>query len=311
MRSLLGNDILPDRFGPAAHAITRAFLNMSEDSNNQPLFSIVSPALNCLRFLPRNVASVRQQGLPSGQIEHWIIDGNSTDGTREWLASQTELRWISEPDRSLSEAVNKGLSRATGKWILWLNADDELAPNSLSAFLEVAASHPEQRVFCGRQKVFRYDGSLEITSPSWDYNLGELLGTRTAINQASTFVHREVYETVGLLDGTYRYAMDYEWVVRAMHQYTCQPIDIVLSHYHRRPGSIMDVGIAQQHREFLRVRRHYGLKRASRADLVFRWYLLIEPLRRITWLRRLVRNVKRLLGREPRHPIPEQRLRQG
>lgn len=273
---------------------------------SRPLFSVVTPALNCREFLPRNVASVRHQGLPPEQIEHWIIDGKSNDGTTEWLKDQPDLKWISEPDRCLSDAVNKGLTRATGQWILWVNADDELAPNALQEFMKATLEHPEIRLFCGRQRVFRYDGSLEAVSDSWDYNLRDLLGTRTAINQASTFVHREVYDRVGLLDESYRYAMDYEWVVRAMHAFRCEPINAILSHYHRRAGSIMDLGIAHQHREFLRVRRRYGLPKFSRPDLVFRWYLLTDPLRRITKFRRLVRRVKRVFGHEPRHPIPEQ-----
>src|SRR5205807_7558396 len=119
-------------------------------------------------------------------------------------------------------------------------------------------------------------------------------GRRTAINQAATIVHRRVYEKVGLLDTTFRFAMDYEWVVRAVHALRCQPLPDVLAHYHRRHGSIMDAGIAGQHREFLRVRRMYGKGRWELAELKFRFYLATDWLRQISPVRKLIQYLKRV-----------------
>lgn len=270
---------------------------------NRPLITVVTPALNCGKYLERNFASIQSQGLSPGELEHWVIDGGSTDGTVALLQARPEVKFLSEKDTGLSNAVNKGLARASGEWILWLNADDELAPGALAAFKRALQEFPNARVFCGAQKIFRYDGTLEVELPGWDYNLQQLLGARTAINQASTFVHRQVYEKVGHLDETYRYTMDYEWTVRAMHHFSCQPLPVTLSHYHRRVGSIMDLGIAHQHREFLRARRQYGRTHFEPAELKFRLYLATEPLRRVRWLRRAVRRVKALVGREPLHPM--------
>lgn len=261
-----------------------------------PIFSIVTPALNARAFLPRHLASIRMQGMADGQVEHWVIDGGSRDGTVEYLEGQADVRFISERDRGLSDAVNKGLARARGEWIIWLNADDELAPGALQSFMEQARRNPEARIFCGQQKVFGYDGTLEELTAPWDYALTELLEGRTAIIQASTFVHRSVYERVGGMSDSFRYAMDYEWLVRAMHHFACIPIPVLLTHYHRRRGSIMDAGIAGQHREFLRVRRMYGRPRLSRAEARFRLYLATEPLRRLPWLRGAVRRMKTVAG---------------
>jgi glycosyltransferase involved in cell wall biosynthesis len=271
---------------------------------NQPLFSIITPTLNCGRFLPRNLASIRSQGLPAEEIEHWVIDGGSKDGTVEFLREQSDVRFISEEDQGLSDAVNKGIQRATGQWIIWLNADDELAPNALKTFKDALTHHPEARLFCGGQKIFGYDGQLERTDPGWDYNVEELLGTRTSIIQASTFAHRSVYEKVGLLKVDFRRAMDYEWTVRAAREFRCQPLPDILTHYHRRPGSIMDANMAGFFREFLRVRRTYHLSRLGPGELRIRFYLATEPLRQIQWLRRCVRSVKRIHGCEPAHPVP-------
>jgi GT2 family glycosyltransferase len=162
--------------------------------------------------------------------------------------------------------------------------------------------HPDTRIFCGDETVLRYDGSAEQTLPAWDYNLKDLLGTRIAMNQASTFVHREVYQKVGLLDITIRYAMDYEWLVRAMHHYRCVPIPQVLTFYRRREGSIMDAHMAKHFETFLAVRRKYNKPRLSRADFMFQFYIYTDCLRKIPRLRRFVRQIKGFFGKAPPHP---------
>lgn len=266
-------------------------------------FTVVTPSYNCADYILRNIRSVREQGLAPGELEHWIIDGGSTDGTVELLRNQAGIKWISEKDRGLSDAVNKGIQRARGQWIVWLNADDSLALGALDTVSKASETHPEVRLFCGAVSILRYDGSLEQTVPGWDYNLKDLLGTRTGINQPSTIVHREVYDKVGLLNVEDRYAMDYEWVVRAMHHYRCQPLAETLAFAHRRRGSITDANMVRQFQRFLEIRRQYHQPVLSRAEFRIRFYIYTEGLRRIGLARRAVRFVKRQLGREPLHPM--------
>jgi glycosyltransferase involved in cell wall biosynthesis len=267
------------------------------------IFTVITPALNCADFIRANLASVRAQGFGSEDLEHWVIDGGSSDQTVSLLKQETGIRWISERDRGLSDAVNKGIERAQGSWIIWLNADDSLAPDALRAFLKAVEMHPGARIFCGALTYLRYDGSVEQTVPGWDYNLESLLGLRTGINQPATFIHREVFARVGLLDVHNRYAMDYEWVVRAMHHYQCVPLTETLAFCRRRRGSITDANMAKQFREFLKVRRRYHRPYLSKAELRIRLYLWSEWLRRIRWARATVRFGKRLAGREPLHPM--------
>ena len=266
------------------------------------LFSIITPSLNCGSFISNNFNSIRKQGFGPDELEHWVIDGGSTDGTLDILKREPGVKWISEGDKGLSDAVNKGIQRATGDWIIWLNADDFLADDALKIFVEHTRKHPDVRVFSGDQTILRYDGSVEQTPKGWDYNLNDLLGVKTDVNQASTFVHREVYQKVGLLDVSIRYAMDYEWTVRAMHHYRCAAIPHVLTFYRRRQGSLMDAHMAKHFETFLAVRRKYNRPRLSRADFRIRFYLCTEPLRRIRWLRHMVRKAKKLCGVPPLHP---------
>jgi len=97
-------------------------------------FSVITPAFNAVRWLPACVASVRHacEGM---DYEHWVIDGGSADGTRDFLESQPDVRWISEPDRGMYDALNKGLARATGEVVGHLNADEQYNRDGLRAAL--------------------------------------------------------------------------------------------------------------------------------------------------------------------------------
>ncbi|MBK9336278.1 MAG: glycosyltransferase [Lewinellaceae bacterium] len=94
----------------------------------QPIFSIITVVYNGHAFLPGTVESVRRQTYPG--IEYIIIDGGSTDGTtdliRQYAAQLPNLRWISEKDRGLYDAMNKGLRMATGDFVWFLNGGDHL-----------------------------------------------------------------------------------------------------------------------------------------------------------------------------------------
>lgn len=273
------------------------------DSGKRPIFSVVTPSFNCGRYILDNLASVRKQGFDSESLEQWVIDGGSTDGTVGILRATPGIKWISEPDQCLSDAVNKGIRRAAGAWIVWLNSDDILADSALKTFLEYAQKFPDVRVFEGAQTYLRYDGTIEGTIPGSAHRLEDILGSETGMNQASMIVHREVYEKVGLLDVNERYAMDYEWLVRAMHHYTCRPIPDVLSYYRRRPGSIMDANMLRQFQTFLAVRRRYKQPRLSRAEFRILFYIYTDRLRKILWFRRMVRGIKGCFGAKPPHPI--------
>lgn len=108
-----------------------------------PRVSIVTPVFNGVSFLEESIRSVLLQGYPN--LEYIIIDGGSRDGSvdiirryESWLTF-----WASEPDRGQSHAINKGLSRATGVYFNWHNADDILLPGSLRGTVLGFHAHPD------------------------------------------------------------------------------------------------------------------------------------------------------------------------
>lgn len=94
-------------------------------------FTIVTPSLNYGRFLGECLESVAEALRGGVEVEHFVIDGGSTDSSAEVAARFPHVRWIQEPDEGMSDAINKGFDRAKGEWVMWLNADDRLLDGAL------------------------------------------------------------------------------------------------------------------------------------------------------------------------------------
>ncbi|MDY0003645.1 MAG: glycosyltransferase, partial [Polyangia bacterium] len=103
------------------------------DGSPWPRISIVTPSFQQGEYLEETILSVLSQGYPD--VEHLVVDGGSTDGTAEVLERYgSRLAFaVSEKDRGQSHAINKGMERATGQILTWLNSDDQLAPGALFA----------------------------------------------------------------------------------------------------------------------------------------------------------------------------------
>lgn len=93
--------------------------------------TVITPSYNCKKFIRLTIESVKNQVF-EGSIEHIVVDGGSTDGTVELLSSYPHLKWISEPDMGMYDAINKGIKLASGEIIAYLNADDRYFPRTIN-----------------------------------------------------------------------------------------------------------------------------------------------------------------------------------
>lgn len=114
-------------------------------------FSIITPVFNGMPQLKCCIGSVR--GQKAVEHEHIIQDGVSNDGTVDWLKTQTDLNFRSEPDKGMYDAINRGWSRAKGDILSWLNSDEQYLPGTLNLVREVFEEHHEVDAIYGNMVI--------------------------------------------------------------------------------------------------------------------------------------------------------------
>jgi glycosyltransferase involved in cell wall biosynthesis len=178
------------------------------------LISIVIPVLNQEKYLEEAILSVLNQAYP--QKELIVVDGGSTDGTLEIIKkyhSQVAY-WISEPDHGQADAIQKGMSKAQGEVVNWLNADDYLLPNALSVIAE-QFSDPYVEVVCAQVKRQNEKGYFEqeFSQTLLAKNAEQTL-VWTSMGQPGQFYRRQIWNALGGLDTRFHYSMDKEFWCR-------------------------------------------------------------------------------------------------
>jgi len=153
------------------------------------------------------VESVLEQG--SASLEYWIVDGGSTDGTREFLASLSArgVRAVSEADRGIADAMNKGVRLSTGSWVAHLHAGDTYLPGAIDAVLARVPGGAD--ILCGSiLKREEWGETLYRPAPA-------SLRMDMTIHHPAVFTRRGVFDEVGGFDERYPNAMDYDFFLRA------------------------------------------------------------------------------------------------
>lgn len=179
--------------------------------------SIITVSFNSAKTITDTIDSVLSQDYPN--IEFIVVDGGSTDGTIDIIEQyQSRIgKWISEKDRGMYDAMNKGIAMATGDVIGILNSDDVyMNTHVISELMELMQSQKAQVVFADLilvdqfddQKVLRYYDSGHFHPNKFKY------GWMPA--HPTVFVKRELYKAVGNFSTTYQIAADYEMLIRIL-----------------------------------------------------------------------------------------------
>jgi glycosyltransferase involved in cell wall biosynthesis len=196
-----------------------------------PKISIVTPSYNQGAFIEETIRSVIGQQYPN--LEYIIMDGGSSDQTVSILEYYDEYitHWESEPDEGQTHAINKGIRRATGDWIAYLNSDDIYYPGALLNVGETAQS-TSLKWIAGHTQVFGGEEQYEIKKAT---NEGiehpeRWLTYHLHVPQHSSFVHSSVFKEEGLFKDQYQYAFDMEFYMRIAHRgYRIDIIDDILA----------------------------------------------------------------------------------
>lgn len=173
--------------------------------------SVLTPSYNQAHFLSENIASIRAQG--DVILEHIVMDGASTDGTRALLEKSNGVTWVSEPDKGQSDALNKALAIASGEVIGWLNSDDAYCEGAAARAVALLEANPELAMVYGHCEKIDAEGKHLGSVDAYDVDLEQLLSFDT-IPQPSCFIRRSALDAAGGLDASYRYTMDYDLWLR-------------------------------------------------------------------------------------------------
>ncbi|MES2995281.1 MAG: glycosyltransferase family 2 protein [Verrucomicrobiota bacterium] len=175
-------------------------------------FTIITPSLNYGHFLGDCLGSVANQA--GVTLEHLVLDGGSTDDSAEVAAKFPHVRWHSAHDEGMSDAINKGFDQATGRWVMWLNADDRLQPGILAKILPLLDAAIADVVYGDWNFIDEAGHHVRtVTSPRWNRFIH--VHHHCFVGSTAAFYRKATVIDAGFrLRNDFRYVMDGEFYAR-------------------------------------------------------------------------------------------------
>lgn len=178
-----------------------------------PKISVITPSFNFGRYIEQCIKGVLWQDYPN--FEHIVIDGGSQDETLNILRNYPHLKWISEPDKGLSEALNKGIRIATGDIIGWCCADDYYLPGAFKVAIRCLQEDPSIMLIYGDYRDINAEGiPLRIKR---EINFDLFILKYSHINYIATpaaFWRKSLHERGFWFNESLHYAMDTDFLLR-------------------------------------------------------------------------------------------------
>jgi glycosyltransferase involved in cell wall biosynthesis len=226
--------------------------------------SVVTPALNQVRYIGETLDSVAALRTPH---EHIVIDGGSTDGTIELLRGRDDprLSWVSEPDRGQTDAVNKGMRRARGDYVGWINADDAYVSEGVARAVAYLDAHAEVGAIYGFMEITDEHGAVTRTYRPAPFNWVRYLWLGDYVPTTAIIFRRRLLEERGVLDEEFRDAADYDFYLRLFHGVQVHRVDepIIRFRYHSESKTARDPGLGQREALQVRLRWARGTREAA------------------------------------------------
>ncbi len=175
-----------------------------------PNFSIITPSYNQAAYFDQTLQAMKDQQYPN--LQYLVMDGGSTDNTLSLIQNHLDIitEWVSEKDHGPAHAINKGLERANGDIISWINSDDYYEPGTLTHVAEIFNQHPEANCYIGKIR-FIQEGTIPFYSHDIIFpSVAKTIGFGRIV-QPAMFFRKSAIAKMGLLNETLHYCFDLEW----------------------------------------------------------------------------------------------------
>lgn len=212
-----------------------------------PKISIVIPSFNKVAFIKETLESIVSQDYKNYEVI--IQDGGSTDGTLEIIEKYAKkfpklIQYVSRKDGGQLDALNKGMKKAKGDILTYINADDFYTKNAFKEISNAYKNNPESLWFAGRGIVV--DGNnREIAKPITTYknfllskNSYSLLLMTNYLMQPSVFIARKAYKKYGPFTGNKKFVLEYDLWLKIGQDQMPVVVDKVLTKFRFEPGTI-------------------------------------------------------------------------
>lgn len=199
---------------------------------SRPLVSIIVPSFNQGRYIRETIDSILAQDYRP--LELLVFDGGSKDETVEVLrsyGSRGELRWVSEPDKGVVDAVNKGLAAARGTIQAIQSSDDTYLPGAISSAVAAFEADPQLALVYGDVEYIDATSRLRDRTRLRPWSLEEYVGKRTFIPQPAAFFTKAAADAAGPWRSEISYAADAEFYLRLAMRGGVRKLDVLLGRY--------------------------------------------------------------------------------
>ncbi len=244
-------------------------------------FSIITPNRNGARYLETAIRSVLAQRTAELAVEYIVADGGSTDDSLAIIERyRDQIDWVtSEPDGGPASAINKGVRRATGDVMAWLNADDMYYPGALLRVAKVLETNTTAALGFGRCRIINGEGQeirrgiTRFKEVFFPVSSRFAIQSLNYVSQPAMFFRRTAQERVGLLREDLEAAWDYEFLLRLWRQggavrvageplaaFRWHESSISATQFHRQFKEEYEVAAADTGRFAPQALLHYGVR---------------------------------------------------
>jgi glycosyltransferase involved in cell wall biosynthesis len=247
--------------------------------------SIIMPSFNQASFIRLAIDSVLEQSYPN--VELIVIDGGSSDGTREILESYGDRikHWVSEPDGGQSDALNKALQQVTGDLVGWMNADDFYLPGAFKAVMDAANDSPEKTCFHGDTIIVDTDDVTVSRQISFPFSLKQHCYEGFHVFTQAFFVRRLVFDEGYRFQENLHRTMDYHFFAYLGANYFNNAFQLVPKtlgafrcHPDQKTGAKGQAIVRAEHQQ---IRAEFGLPDST--CLRFKFVRAFFRVRRLVW----------------------------